>query len=108
MLQKNAELKHLLLLRRLPYSGTKEKMASRLISHDQDQSVYHSAYALTGSRQLLISNIVLFLSRDSHLKSATRSISWSLHKMHSYHQTLRGQPEDTQRVFRLFKGSGQK
>ncbi|KAF6228952.1 hypothetical protein HO133_007064 [Letharia lupina] len=34
MVQKNAELKHLLLLRRLPYSGTKAKMTSRLIAHD--------------------------------------------------------------------------
>lgn len=37
MVQKNAELKHLLLLRRLPYSGTKAKMTSRLIAHDLHQ-----------------------------------------------------------------------
>lgn len=43
MKQKKAELKRLLLLRRLPYSGNKEKMASRLTVHDEHQSVYRSA-----------------------------------------------------------------
>lgn len=36
---KNAELKHLLILRHLPYSGTKKKMAMRLTVHDDRQSV---------------------------------------------------------------------
>ena len=50
---KKAELKHLLLLRRLPYSGNKEKMASRLITHDEHQSVSHSTDTLTDLEHLL-------------------------------------------------------
>lgn len=52
---KNAELKHLLLLRRLPYSGNKEKMASRLRIHDENQSVYRLTVNLTDPEHLLIS-----------------------------------------------------
>ena len=83
MARKNAELKYLLLLRGLPYSGTKEKMASRLIAHDEHQLVYRSTHGSRGSRQLLTRYTVLFLSRNCHLKSATRSMSWSLHKTQS-------------------------
>ena len=70
---KNAELKHLLLLRRLPHSGNKEKMASRLRIHDEHQSVYRSTDNLTDPEHPLISQAVPFRSRDSLLKFATRS-----------------------------------
>ena len=43
MSQKNDELKHLLILRHLPHSGTKETMALRLTVYDEHQSVYRSA-----------------------------------------------------------------
>ena len=75
MMQKNAELKHLLLLRRLPHSGTKEKMASRLIAHDEHQSVYRSVNTLTNPGHLLISQTALFRSRNFRVNFATRSIS---------------------------------
>ena len=70
---KKAELKHLLLLRHLPYSGNKDLMVSRLTAHDEHQSVYRSADALANMDRLLISQTVPFHSRSSHLNSAMRS-----------------------------------
>ena len=41
--QTDAELQHLLRLRGLPYLGNKEKKVLRLVAHDENQSVFHSA-----------------------------------------------------------------
>lgn len=73
--QKNAELKHLLQLRNLPYSGTKEKMASRLIAHDSEQSVLCLLEILADAEDLLTSLTALFPSRDCHRRSETKSTS---------------------------------
>lgn len=72
---KKAELKHLLLLRRLPYSGNKEKMVSRLIVHDVHLSVYRSVDFVGNLEYLLISQTAPFHFANSQLNFATRSTS---------------------------------
>lgn len=71
MEQKNAELTHLLILRHLPHSGTKKKMAMRLTVHDDQQSVYAATDISTNTRQMLTSRTAPFRSRNSRQNFAT-------------------------------------
>ncbi|KAL9133154.1 MAG: hypothetical protein Q9175_005665 [Cornicularia normoerica] len=65
MMHKNDELRHLLLLRRLPYSGTKVKMASRLVAHDKKRpfpfkklppEIRNEIYKLVASPDAIVSS----------------------------------------------------
>ena len=73
--QKNAELKHLLQIRNLPYSGNKTKMVSRLVAHDSEQSVLCSLENVADAEDLLTGLTVLFLLRNCHRSSETKFTS---------------------------------
>ena len=76
MQETNAELKRLLIMRNLPYSGNKAKKVSRLLAHDEHQSVHCSASTLTWSGHPLIHLTVPFRFRNFQLKFEMKYTDW--------------------------------